>query len=422
MRHATAVPHTDLDDSARLLHPKGVREAKMMGRWLRDCGYRVDLVLHSPFVRTTETAKKVAKRVKADRMALHALEPPDPYPFDGDVVWRAVLAAAGNVDHILLVTHGGIIQPLRDWLCGDPVGISKYGKHWAYASITHLEDGREHWFVTPKLVARTLGDEDKLETKSDEKETSQAEAAILRVAEHLLRGRKRQLVKPLNEKLARAVAARFRRQQKAVTDSLNPLIISALQEADRAVPAGILAAVAAAMAAPELIKGYGRLKRQAYNGGAEIAAGELEADTPDTTHFSPTDEAPASLDATTSDRIHTALLRAFEEGLTATAAIALVGDVFRARVADAPVIAEYEISDAFHQGQTDAARAMSDDIGEDVEKRWDAEDDACDDCLDCADEEWVDIDFEYPAFGTDDPPGHPHCRCGLSFRRALPEL
>ncbi len=48
-------------------------------------------------------------------------------------------------------------------------------------------------------------------------------------------------------------------------------------------------------------------------------------------------------------------------------------------------------------------------------KRWIAEADACDDCQDCADEEWVDMDFTYSSadFDADEPPLHPHCQCTI---------
>ncbi len=49
------------------------------------------------------------------------------------------------------------------------------------------------------------------------------------------------------------------------------------------------------------------------------------------------------------------------------------------------------------------------------QKLWVAEDDACEDCQDAADEGWVDMDFTYSTadFDADEPPLHPHCQCTI---------
>jgi len=49
------------------------------------------------------------------------------------------------------------------------------------------------------------------------------------------------------------------------------------------------------------------------------------------------------------------------------------------------------------------------------QKLWIAEDDACEDCQDAADEGWVDMDFTYSSadFDADEPPLHPHCQCTI---------
>ncbi len=93
--------------------------------------------------------------------------------------------------------------------------------------------------------------------------------------------------------------------------------------------------------------------------------------------------------------------------------------MFRSAVEDrVDTIALHEVSGSFHEGMTDSAAAISLDTGDDVEKHWEAEDDACEECIACDDEGWVDLDFTYPAFGVDEPDGHPNCRCSLEVRRA----
>jgi hypothetical protein len=79
-------------------------------------------------------------------------------------------------------------------------------------------------------------------------------------------------------------------------------------------------------------------------------------------------------------------------------------------------IAEYEVSRAFHNGMMALAQMWH---GGDnpVEKHWDAQPDACDECAPNEADGW--IDFEAP-FGSGDfePPLHPNCRCSLSLREA----
>jgi phosphohistidine phosphatase len=66
LRHAEAAPGED--DAARPLTTRGRRQARAMARALRALDLHVDLLLHSPALRTVETAEAVARL--ADRTAL----------------------------------------------------------------------------------------------------------------------------------------------------------------------------------------------------------------------------------------------------------------------------------------------------------------------------------------------------------------
>lgn len=249
------------------------------------------------------------------------------------------------------------------------------------------------------------------------------EAELLIVAEHLLRKAKRRIVAPLSHRAQRSIAARFRSQARSVRKAITPLVRDALRDGgdwNDALRRRLLSAASAALDERRPIHGFASVADSAYNRGVAMAAAELDGNAtgrvPGPGRVSL--DVETELDQTTLDRIEKALRDAYEAQETPRETIAMVGDVFISRVESAPVIAQHEVSRAFHQGQTDAARLISTDVGEDVQKRWDCEPSACDDCLECEAEDWVDIDFEFPTFGVDEPPGHPNCRCGISFRRA----
>lgn len=81
-------------------------------------------------------------------------------------------------------------------------------------------------------------------------------------------------------------------------------------------------------------------------------------------------------------------------------------------------IAEYEISQAFHDGQRSMAN-YAQSSGMDLEKRWYAQPDACAICQGNADQDWVP---EGMAFDSGDfvAPAHLHCRCACEYREMKP--
>lgn len=82
----------------------------------------------------------------------------------------------------------------------------------------------------------------------------------------------------------------------------------------------------------------------------------------------------------------------------------------------AQTIAVTEVGNAFSQGTLGVAKDLQDE-GLDMEKSWLAENDACPICSENADEEWIDVDDDFPS-GDDAPLAHPNCLCALLVRRA----
>lgn len=243
---------------------------------------------------------------------------------------------------------------------------------------------------------------------------------LVACSENLNAGKKRRIVAPLNAKLRTVLALRFRAQGKAVKAAIKPLI-GRLSEADSPVPAAVQSAALAALAVSRPIRRYPAVTRAAYDAGSALTLEDLGLD--DFGHLDGPSRTSATVEAeidkTTGRALAKALAEAFLAAGSVAAALATVGEVFTSAARDrAPLIAEYEISTALHDGQTDAAKSISTDLGIDVEKYWETEDGACDECLACEDEGWVELDFVYPAAGAEDPPLHPNCLCSLLMRRA----
>jgi hypothetical protein len=131
------------------------------------------------------------------------------------------------------------------------------------------------------------------------------------------------------------------------------------------------------------------------------------------------------LDETTSERVKTSIAGVGPLTLLAVAAALRttlngfsqveVGQVSRGETAALNVV-----SDAYHQGGADVASFVADSTGGEVEKHWDAEDDACEICIENEDEGWIPEDAPHSS-GDFEPQAHPNCRCSESYRVATAE-
>ena len=151
MRHADALD--GVDDAARPLSPRGWKQAKEVGRFLRAAGIRFDAAYSSPLVRARETAEAVLAicgAVESDDLKLEdALRnETSARQFAG---WLRTLPEAR---HVLLVGHApSLAEHVRGLLSiGDPeaLELSKGG-----LACLATEDGRTavlKFLVTPKLL------------------------------------------------------------------------------------------------------------------------------------------------------------------------------------------------------------------------------------------------------------------------------
>lgn len=254
--------------------------------------------------------------------------------------------------------------------------------------------------------------------------------SVDRILEHFLLKDRAAIVDPQIKALAKATRVMFRAQRKSVLAFVRPAL-DHLTEADNQtkVPTIIGAAMLTGLSTAKTdawLRAHRKTTTAAYTGAAGLVAASLDRDLPDTLS-GPAEAAAAlkSIEATTLDRLHTALEDAYAKiqssdksgQLEKASVISAIDEVFdEAEGTRADTIALTEIAEAFGSGQSDAADAISLDTGDDVQKEWVTEPDACEVCEENEAAGPIDLEDVFPS-GDDDPPAHPNCRCTLEMTR-----
>jgi len=242
--------------------------------------------------------------------------------------------------------------------------------------------------------------------------------SALKLAEHLMQDHKRKIVDPLIASTALILAKRFRAQRKALDDALGQIEPLTGGMAG-AVPSAVSVAIATAFKDfryPLFDASMDAATRSAFDSGWGIAADQLdrEDEAPDR-QFNPL--VSDQIDGTTRDLVMAAVTAAFATSASFDTLRADVDQVFADAVETrAEMTATTEIASAFNSG-AEALMTTAKNDGAQIEKLWSAEPDACDDCQENADQDWIDDD-EMFASGDDAPPAHPFCRCSLELRTA----
>ena len=245
--------------------------------------------------------------------------------------------------------------------------------------------------------------------------------AALDLAEHLNRKPRAAIASPLMAKLQAVTAGRFRSQKKAVLKALEGAE-SHLQEAAKGpqtVPPVLHHAVTAALGVsfPRFTGVYNSTTGQAYEAGSSEGADMLGWDN-EYSYERTAEQLAGELDSTTEERLFGALTDIFGKGAGYEALVSAVANIFDDAIESrSEATGITEISAAWNRGVSDTAQTATDN-GNDIEKRWSAEDDACEEiCQPNADQDWIDFDDDFDS-GDDQPPGHPNCRCSLELRAA----
>jgi phosphohistidine phosphatase len=137
------------DDAERPLSAKGKRQARRLGSLLADIGWRPDLILTSPKVRASQTARIVGQAVD--------VKPGDESrlanPFElGDI--SAMLAAHPDARRVVLVGHDPDFSSIASTLTGAAIELRK----GAIARIDLPDakptagEGALRWLIPPGVV------------------------------------------------------------------------------------------------------------------------------------------------------------------------------------------------------------------------------------------------------------------------------
>ena len=137
-------------DDVRPLSGKGEKQAKRLGRFLAELGFRPDAVITSPKTRARHTAEIVADALGVE-IAL------DERLAGGvDVVAiEAILFDAGEPERPVLVGHDPDLSELTSWIAGaGPIALKK-GALVRIDTIRPISQasGTLRWLVPPDLLA-----------------------------------------------------------------------------------------------------------------------------------------------------------------------------------------------------------------------------------------------------------------------------
>ncbi len=151
LRHAKAERAApDGDDATRPLAPKGQRDARRIGRWMRDREITFDLVATSSLARAEETATLVLQG---------AVTPPPLAPWDelepGGTVdgVLARLAALDTAGAVLVVGHEPLLSALVSAsIGGGRIRLAK-GALAKVGGFVPGAGGELVWLVTPAVIA-----------------------------------------------------------------------------------------------------------------------------------------------------------------------------------------------------------------------------------------------------------------------------
>ncbi len=364
LRHADAEPG-DRMDPTRGLTKLGKKQAKAQAKFLDLIGVDLDIIITTTLKRAQETADAFTKHAdyEIQLKTTRALDPDGTPEKAWEAIGKLSLAPDGeSFGHVLVIGHGPLIQQILSAASYDFAPAEKVFSHGTM--VKFQSDGTFHWLMTAKLAGKLVG----IDMKHAEGETAELIEAAAALIESLDLPHKARVIDPLVAKLKRATRIALK------AGSATPKWKAAYDATVRkAFGAGVRQAMtelgpvsAAITALGEARRPYPLPRLPDPKRMAELAALDIDWTDPD---FS-------------SDR--------------------------------ALMIAEFEVSTAFHDGMIQFAGLWRGGNGP-VEKSWNAEDDACEVCLENEAFGWQDEEAPFPS-GDFEPPQHPNCRCSLSFR------
>ena len=156
LRHGIAVDRGDPafpNDVDRPLTLDGKHKTEAAVRGLRTLVGRPELVLTSPYLRCQQTARTVLEAFGLPKQALVATDAllPNAPP---DAVWTEL--AQVPREHVLIVGHGGALEPIAGHALGDvgaaALHLKKAGALCLTVTLEPTLSARLEWLVTPKIL------------------------------------------------------------------------------------------------------------------------------------------------------------------------------------------------------------------------------------------------------------------------------
>lgn len=428
--------------ASRPLDDVGEQQAKVMRKFAKMADVEPDIIISSDFTRAVDTAT-IMQRGDTPLKEIVQLRP------DGDPskAWKQITRIVAALDKdpddgapsVLIVTHGPLVQKLLASVafCFDDY----FSFHHGAIAYVNTHECRFRWYVNPKLAAHLVG-EDPKEVENpvgeafmhwDSDDWSDPLYASVLLSENLMADARRQTIEPLRNQMRTAVTQRWKKQLKRVRRALRTHNV---EDADTT---SAVLATAVPFRDPFFSKIHNRIKGDAYQAGVRHAAAQMgveiggavqgiEAAAPKKPKIPAPDlesinqqgyDLEATLDRTTVDRAHTAMM-ALDPFTVAGAAVVMNAmykgftDPGNGKLSRADTVALDTVSNGYHAGGKDTV-ASATDAGMTVEKHWDIGAEGCPICQDNEAEGWIGAD-ETHASGDDEPPAHPNCDCSEVYR------
>lgn len=392
-------------DDSRELTKRGRKQCRRMRRFLRRSGVKLDIMLCSELTRGYQTAKAMNKKYGVGIVGRAGLNP-DSTP---EAAWASIRDFVKPEMSVLVVTHDPLIQPMLASVC---FGFADWPNLFDHANIACFDTAAEalgpgeqahqfKWFIGAKAAKRAIKE------SGPSAATELAEASI-ELAEHLKRKSRRRIIDPLVNWMRKRVAERFRRQGREIIFRHGAFILPQPPATDYTQICQAAYAHGAQYCAQMLGVPVSEAKRKKAV-PLPLLPGVGEPDRTD-------DDFEREIDAATREKISEIVADLGGKGETEDQ----INDVIKAQFRDwqkqrSESIAEYEVSNAYHNGMSDTADGYAMSTGASVEKQWSADPDACPICEENAELGWVPIDQSFPS-GVDEPPQHPNCRCSIEYR------
>jgi hypothetical protein len=256
--------------------------------------------------------------------------------------------------------------------------------------------------------------------------------AVGRVAALATWREKERSLKPLDDKMEKALARVFARQGKIFlrefASAANLFRVKESAAADQAVAQAFATAEYETRA--ELVAAY-EIPATAYATGRVLAVGaDFKLVLPQALEWARANAAAkvAAVNDYTRSEINRLVNAGLEEGASPDKVARRIKgkfDEFSVRQPQqhihsrAHLIAVTENRMAYEEGNLDAMRGYAAELGTSFEKAWmTVGSDACDDCLINEEEGWIPMEESFQD-GSDVPPSHPACRCTTEYRMVI---